>query len=376
MDPKSPDALYYLGITAGVLAQVEYERLFALAPGSPRAHQLLGESYEAQSRTAEAEAEYEAALAGSPDVGGAAGGARRSHAAERGLRPAIAYFERAAALAPRSYDVLYGLGVSHGRKQEHARAIEYLREAVRLDPSSASAHLALGSSLLQTGQAQAAVAEFEAAAAQEPQMRQAYYLLGRAYKTLGRSQASEAAFARFQELAEEGRRCGSERDRHRRARPRRSPSRAEAAALAGASMRNRRAAGWTAFGVGGHRLSLGRGASPPPTAASEPVAAAGGVSFTDVTRAAGLASFRHTSGSAAKDYILEATGSGVALVDYDNDGWLDAYLVNGSTFAALRGQEEAPSAALFRNNRDGTFTDVTAAAGVANRRWGQGACVG
>jgi len=112
-------------------------------------------------------------------------------------------------------------------------------------------------------------------------------------------------------------------------------------------------------------------AVPPPSAAAAP-----GVRYVDVTRAAGLAAFRHVSGSAAKDYILEATGSGVAFLDYDNDGWLDAYLVNGSTFAALRGQEEAPSAALFHNNRDGTFTDVTAAAGVANRRWGQGVCVG
>src|SRR5439155_1552522 len=98
--------------------------------------------------------------------------------------------------------------------------------------------------------------------------------------------------------------------------------------------------------------------------------------FVDVTRAAGLASFRHVSGDIAKNYIVEVTGSGVALVDYDNDGWLDVYLVNGSTWAALTGREAAPSAALFHNNRDGTFTDVTAAAGLANRRWGQGVCAG
>ena len=110
---------------------------------------------------------------------------------------------------------------------------------------------------------------------------------------------------------------------------------------------------------------------PAPSAAATP-----GVAYTDATRSAGFESFRHVSGEAAKDYILEATGSGVALFDYDNDGWLDAYLVNGSTFAALRGEAQAPSAALFRNNRNGAFTDVTAAAGVANRRWGQGVCVG
>jgi hypothetical protein len=116
---------------------------------------------------------------------------------------------------------------------------------------------------------------------------------------------------------------------------------------------------------------------PPTLAVPGPSATAtAGVAFVDATRAAGLAAFRAVSGSAAKDYILEVTGSGVALLDYDNDGWLDAYLVSGSTFAALRGEAEAPPAALFRNNRDGTFTDATALAGVANRRWGQGVCAG
>ena len=116
---------------------------------------------------------------------------------------------------------------------------------------------------------------------------------------------------------------------------------------------------------------------PPTVAAPAPAPeAAPGVSFVDVTRAAGLASFRQVSGGPAKDYLIEATGSGVALWDYDNDGWLDAYLVNGSTWAALAGREPAPPAALFHNNRDGTFTDVTAATGVANGRWGQGVCAG
>jgi hypothetical protein len=111
--------------------------------------------------------------------------------------------------------------------------------------------------------------------------------------------------------------------------------------------------------------------APPPSPG-----AASGVTFADITRAAGLASFHRVSGSPAKDYILEAKGGGVALIDYDGDGWPDIYLVNGATFAALRGQEEVPPSALFRNNRDGTFADVTAAAGVANRGWGQGACTG
>ena len=66
----------------------------------------------------------------------------------------------------------------------------------------------------------------------------------------------------------------------------------------------------------------------------------------------------------------------MALLDYDNDGWLDIYLLNGSTFPALKGQEPAPHAMLFHNNHDGTFTDVTDKAGVANERWGFGVAVG
>ena len=78
-------------------------------------------------------------------------------------------------------------------------------------------------------------------------------------------------------------------------------------------------------------------------------------------------------GSRGKDFIVETPGSGVALLDYDNDGWLDIYMVNGSTFDAEAGKAPAPKAALYRNNHDGTFTDVTAKAGVANERWGFGA---
>ncbi len=102
----------------------------------------------------------------------------------------------------------------------------------------------------------------------------------------------------------------------------------------------------------------------------------GPVVFQDIARAAGLTSWTHKSGTPGKVYILETVGSGVALFDYDNDGWLDIYLVNGSTYEAMQGKAPAPRAALFHNNHDGTFTDVTAKAGVANERWGIGVAVG
>ena len=125
-------------------------------------------------------------------------------------------------------------------------------------------------------------------------------------------------------------------------------------------------------------LLLAAGRPLPPTLVAPPPSPtdAPGVTFSEVARAAGFSAFHRRSGGAAKDYILEAKGGGLALFDFDGDGWLDAYFVNGASFEALRGREEAPPAALFHSNRDGTFTDVTVAAGVANRGWGQGACTG
>ena len=101
----------------------------------------------------------------------------------------------------------------------------------------------------------------------------------------------------------------------------------------------------------------------------------GPVVFQDVTRASGLSGWIHKGGTAEAKIIAEANGAGVCLLDYDNDGWLDIYLVNGSTFDALDGRAESPHAALFHNNHDGTFTEVTQKANVANERWGYGCSV-
>jgi len=101
----------------------------------------------------------------------------------------------------------------------------------------------------------------------------------------------------------------------------------------------------------------------------------GPVPFQDVTKAAGLSGWKHTMGNADKRLIIDTNGSGLGLIDYDNDGWLDIYMVNGSTFNAMDGKEEPPHAALFHNNHDGTFTDVAARAGVTNDRWGFGAAI-
>ncbi len=101
----------------------------------------------------------------------------------------------------------------------------------------------------------------------------------------------------------------------------------------------------------------------------------GPVVFKDITAAAGLSGWNHKMGAADKKLIIDTNGSGVGLIDYDNDGWLDIYLVNGSTFDAMDGKETPPHAALFHNNHDGTFTDVAAKAGVTNDRWGFGVAI-
>ncbi len=128
-------------------------------------------------------------------------------------------------------------------------------------------------------------------------------------------------------------------------------------------------------------VSTGVAHAPVKDSKARPITAGGFVDgaqvvFIDIAREAGLTKFHHRSGSPEKKAIIEAPGSGVALLDYDNDGWLDIYVLNGSTVPALLGKEPAPRAMLFHNNHDGTFTDVTDKAGVANERWGFGVAVG
>jgi hypothetical protein len=102
--------------------------------------------------------------------------------------------------------------------------------------------------------------------------------------------------------------------------------------------------------------------------------------FTDVAEKAGLTMQNIFGGIETKKYIIETTGTGVAIFDYDNDGWPDIFLVNGTRLEGTRldglPSGPAPSNHLYRNNHDGTFTDVTAKSGLTATGWGQGVCVG
>ena len=99
----------------------------------------------------------------------------------------------------------------------------------------------------------------------------------------------------------------------------------------------------------------------------------GGIKFEDVTASAGIR-FTHNNGAFGKKWLPETMGSGVAFLDYDNDGWQDILMVNGADWAGH--VKRHTTLALYHNNHDGTFTDVTRKAGLAVEMYGMGVAVG
>jgi hypothetical protein len=111
----------------------------------------------------------------------------------------------------------------------------------------------------------------------------------------------------------------------------------------------------------------------PPESASAPVRPSGPITFTDVTAQAGI-HFKHNSGAFGEKYLPETMGSGVCIIDYDNDGWQDILFVNSKDWPGHGSGKSYP--ALYHNNRDGTFTDVTHQAGLDVEMYGLGCTVG
>src|SRR5437868_14553491 len=115
--------------------------------------------------------------------------------------------------------------------------------------------------------------------------------------------------------------------------------------------------------------------TPSPTASPKPKEPSPIADFTDIAEKAGLTMMNVFGGIDTKKYIIETTGTGVAIIDYDNDGWPDIFVVNGTTLEGFP-KDKAPANHLYRNDHDGTFTDVSQKAGVAITGWGQGVCAG
>ncbi len=105
------------------------------------------------------------------------------------------------------------------------------------------------------------------------------------------------------------------------------------------------------------------------------------VTFENVAKAIGL-SFTHVNGASADKYLVETMGSGAAFLDYDNDGWIDLFVVDGGSIAGGQGKPGAPKPEtkaahrLFHNEGNGIFKNVTAASGIVHREYGMGACAG
>ncbi len=109
--------------------------------------------------------------------------------------------------------------------------------------------------------------------------------------------------------------------------------------------------------------------TPSPSPSPSPVRPSGPIEFTDVTADAGIR-FKHNSGAAGKKYLPETIGSGCAFLDYDNDGWQDVLLVNSMDWPESKRRKSF--LALYHNNKDGTFTDVTRNSGLAVEMYGIG----
>ncbi|HEY4904994.1 MAG TPA: CRTAC1 family protein [Candidatus Sulfotelmatobacter sp.] len=118
--------------------------------------------------------------------------------------------------------------------------------------------------------------------------------------------------------------------------------------------------------------SASQPAPPTPESAAKPSRPSGPIEFTDVTAQAGI-HFKHNSGAFGKKYLPETMGSGACFLDYDNDGWQDILLVNSMDWPEHKSGKSFP--ALYHNNKDGTFTDVTRQAGLAMEMYGLGCAV-
>jgi tetratricopeptide (TPR) repeat protein len=200
--PKNVDALYYMGIVAGRLAELELHRLADVAPDSGRLHQVMAEGLELQQRPHEAAAAYEAALARQPDLFDALLGLGRLKRAALQCDQAIPLYERAEAQRP-SFDGAYGLAMCLHYEQQDERAISHFLAATERDPRAAVAWRGLGLSLTRLRRLPEAIAALQRATELEPRNHEAYYALGQAYRAAGDLDRAKAAFATAQQLQAE-----------------------------------------------------------------------------------------------------------------------------------------------------------------------------
>ncbi len=252
----------------------------------------------------------------------------------------------------------YMLGFCYARnvaEPDHwHKAEESLNEALRLNPNHSGAHFELGRLYVLRDEWQKAVEPLETAARLAPNYPPTFYNLAQAYRRLHQTDKAREAQKRFEELNRQ------EVERSTRAR------------RAGA---NESMGQWV-----NESMNDTRPLTHEPT---DPLTFQEGL-FTDVAEQAGIR-FVHSHGGTGQHLFLETTGSGCAFFDYDNDGWLDALLLQAGALPNAQSRKsqppnhpttQPPANALYHNNRDGTFADVTRGSGLERTGCAQGVAVG
>jgi tetratricopeptide (TPR) repeat protein len=197
-DPRNVDALYYLGLVAGTLAQQTFHELETRAPDSARLHQLMAELLEAQDKRAAAEKEYEAALARRPDLLEALLGLAKLKRIRLECEEAISLYQKAETIRP-TFDGAYGLGMCQSLLQEDELAVARFEQAIARNPGAAVAWVGLGTSLNKLDRRTEAIAKLQHAIAIEPTMGEAYYALGLTLQAAGQLQQAQEAFRKAEQ---------------------------------------------------------------------------------------------------------------------------------------------------------------------------------
>jgi tetratricopeptide (TPR) repeat protein len=197
-DPRNVDALYYLGMVTGTLAQRQFHDLETKAPDSALLHQLAAESLAAQDKRAAAEKEYETALARRPDLLESLLGLATLQRIRLACETAIPLYEKAEAIRP-TFDGAYGRAMCQSLLQDDDAAVKSFEQAVERNPRAAVAWVGLGSSLNKLQRSKEAISKIQHAIALEPTMGEAYYALGLTYQTAGQADLAQDAFKKAEQ---------------------------------------------------------------------------------------------------------------------------------------------------------------------------------
>ena len=353
MAPKSPDARRNLGLAYANVLQInaavaEYERALELDPNLATAHNDLGVICFKTEGHRGAEEAFQRAL----DIAPSEKLFRYNLGA---LYHLVGQYDAAARMFgevieqdPNSALMYYSLGVVRAKQNRQDEAMELFTKALKINPNHPETHYELALVYSRLGYYADAEGEHRKALAIDPNHSGAHYGLSKVYLRVGREAEAAVERAAFERLGTHKKAkyiffAPPETEIRPRVKRARRPSPGAPRPLVRAERRE--------------------------TAREEET-----VQFVDVSEEAGIR-FMHTTGASGRYYYVETTGGpGVAFFDYDNDGDLDAYLVNGADLPGVT-PERPPTNVLYRNNGDGTFTDVTESAGVGDTGYGMGCAV-